>query len=162
MSSLELRSGNQEIYDTMNQFSVALDTNDWDLYRSCLADILVVDYKDAIGIGATHTQADDWVHFVKECVESVQTHHVYTNFLVTQNVDKASLRLNHTSRHRNPNLTGDNTHTQYGWYEVDLELQGTWKIVALRHRIQWDEGNPNLVDSENEKFKNAYFKVFQK
>ena len=82
------------------RFGAALDTNDWDLYRSCLDDPITVHYEGA-GLPRVRTAADDWTAFVKAAVEVQQTVHYFTNLMATRMPNgRVTCRLNHQSCHR--------------------------------------------------------------
>ncbi|MGG1662044.1 nuclear transport factor 2 family protein [Brevibacillus sp. NRS-1366] len=151
----------QAVIDTIIRFATALDTNNWELYRSCFSDTVEVDYSDALGLPSTKVNADVWTSFARACCDPIQTFHVYTNFSVELNGDVAFVRNYHTSRHRRPNTTGGDQYTQYGWYETTLKnSEKGWVISSLRHRIQWCDGNPLVVDSTTDDYKQAEASVF--
>lgn len=151
----------QAVVDTMLRFATALDTHNWKFYRSCFADTVEVDYGDATGLPATMVDADAWTAFVRACVGPLQTHHVFTNFSVELGDETAFVRHYHVSRHRRPNQQGGDQYTQYGWYEARLVALGDgWRISSLRHCTQWCDGNPLVVDTTTDEYKQAADRVF--
>lgn len=158
---LEILWQERQIRGVMTRFGAALDGHDWDGYRRCLADRLTVDYSDATGLPPTEVDADDWVAFVRACVEPLATVHRYTNYAIELDGDTAHARFAHVSRHRRPNRQGADQHTQYGTYEVAFACDGEdWLIARLRHRAEWCDGNPAVVDSTTPAWRAAAERVF--
>jgi 3-phenylpropionate/cinnamic acid dioxygenase small subunit len=144
------------------RFGAALDTNDWDLYRSCLDDPITAHYEGA-GLPRVTTSADDWTAFVRAAVEVQQTVHYFTNLMATRTSDgRVACRLNHQSCHRvDTHGAGDSTHVQYGVYRtVAVERDGRWLLAEIHHTVSWSVGNPSLVDSGRPAFRHAYEAVF--
>ena len=72
------------------------------------------------------------------------------DFLIDLDGDEASGVFYHVSRHRKPNRHGQDQYTQYGWYENRFRRTGDgWKITVLKHRFQWCDGNPTLIDTSD-------------
>ena len=144
------------------RFGAALDTNDWDLYRSCLDDPITVHYEGA-GLPRVTTAAAAWTAFVQAAVEVQQTVHYFTNLMATRiSDDRVACRLNHQSCHRvNTHGSGDSTHVQYGVYRtVAVERNGRWLLTEIHHTVSWSVGNPDLVDTSRPAFRHAYEAVF--
>jgi hypothetical protein len=144
------------------RFGAALDTNDWDLYRSCLDNPITVHYEGA-GLPRVTTSADDWTAFVKAAVEVQQTVHYFTNLMATQTSDgSVACRFNHQSCHRvDTQGSGDSTHIQYGVYRtVAAQRDGRWVLAEIHHTVGWSVGNPDLVDTSRPAFRHAYEAVF--
>ena len=128
------------------RFARALDDNDWELYRSCLADPVHADYEQ-VGVPRRTVPADEWVAFVRDAVEPQTTVHYFTNFLVTLDGDVAHVRHNHLSCHRVDTRLGSSTNRQFGAYDTALERTDRWRLTAIRHRVAWIDGNPALLAS---------------
>ena len=144
------------------RFGAALDTNNWDLYRSCLDESITVHYQGA-GLPRVTTAADNWTAFVKAAVEVQQTVHYFTNLIATRIPDgRIACRLNHQSCHRvDTHGSGDSTHIQYGVYHtVAVERAGRWLLTDIHHTVSWSVGNPNLIDTGRPAFQHAYAAVF--
>ena len=144
------------------RFGAALDTNDWDLYRSCLDNHITVHYEGA-GLPRITASADDWTAFVKAAVEVQQTVHYFTNLLTTRAPDdRVACRFNHQSCHRvDTHGSGDSTYVQYGVYRtVAVERAGRWVLAEIHHTVNWSVGNPDLVNTSRPEFRQAYEAVF--
>lgn len=140
----------QEISDVMLRFGRGLDLHDWDLYASTLHDPFEVDFFDLTGRPPATTTPATWARFAAACLQPLQVVHRYTNFLIDLDGDEASGVFYHVSRHRRPNRHGQDTYTQYGWYENRFRRTGDgWKITVLKHTFQWCDGNPTLIDTSD-------------
>ena len=151
----------QEIGGVMLRFGRALDLHDWDMYAATLADSFEVDFFDLTGMAPAVTTPKIWAEFASACLQRLTVMHQYSNFHINVDGDTADGVFYHVSRHRLPNRHGDDHYTQYGWYENRFRRHADgWKITHLKHRFQWCDGNPTLIDSSDPKWKAAAAAVF--
>ena len=150
------------VIDLHHAFGQALDTDDWDLYRTCLADEVHVDYSQSSGLPATTTTAEAWTAFVVQCVQPQSTVHYYTNLRVAfLDVDTARTRLNHQSHHRVDTRTGESVNVQVGTYETTAARTASgWCLSSITHRVSWVTGNPALLDVSRPAYLQAHEAVF--
>lgn len=152
----------QAVTDLHHRFGEALDSNDWALYRSCLADPVTAYYQGA-GLPAVTVPAADWTAFVRAAVEPQQTVHFFTNLIMRPQSDGTiSCRFNHQSCHRvETRGAAEPTHIQYGTYHtVVAERDDGWLITSIHHTVAWATGNPALVDPTTSAFRAAYARIF--
>jgi hypothetical protein len=150
-----------QISDVMHRFGRGLDLHDWDLYASTLMDPFEVDFFDLTGLPPTITTPAVWAEFASACLERLIVMHQYSNFAIEVDGDGATGVFYHVSRHRYPNRHGDDHYTQYGWYENQFRRQPDgWKISSLRHKFQWCDGNPTLIDQSDPDWQTAARAVF--
>lgn len=151
-----------EVTQLHYRFGQALDTNDWELYRSCLDDPIHTHYEGA-GLPAVTVPAADWVAFVIAAVQPQQTVHYFTNLTVQRKPDgQIACRFNHQSCHRvDTDGVGDSINIQHGTYRTTVTRRGgQWLINSLRHTVAWATGNPALVDASRPDFQHAYARVY--
>lgn len=150
----------QDIVDTHLRFAKALDENDWNLYRQCLAERITADYHDA-GLDSVDVDADIWTNFVRAAVSPQKTVHFFTNFQVDVEGTKASCRLNHQSSHYVATPHGDSSYIQRGTYTTELVLEaGRWMLTKVVHRIAFATGNPSLAGPPSEEMQAALRKIY--
>ena len=151
----------QAVSDVVLRFGRALDLHDWDLYASTMADPVEVDFFDLTGQPATTTTPQAFARFADACLQRLTVMHQYSNFTITLDGDTASGVFYHVSRHRFPNRHGDDHYTQYGWYENSFRREADgWRITHLKHRFQWCDGNPGLIDMSDPAWQEAAAAVF--
>jgi SnoaL-like domain len=151
----------EQITDVMLQFGRSLDLKDWETYASTLTNPFIVDFRDLTGLAPVQTTPEVWAAFASACLERLTVMHQYSNFHIQTNGDQAEGVFYHVSRHRLPNIHGDDHYTQYGWYENSFtRTPEGWKISRLKHGFQWCDGNPTLIDQSDPDWQKAAAAVF--
>ena len=146
---------------TMLDFGRALDTGDWSLYRSTFTDTILVDFKRLTGSDEISVDADDWTVFAEHILTPVRRHHVYSNFRIDVDGDRAFAVVYMTARHWKATDLGVSEYNQYGWYDVHFVRQsGEWLIARIKHDFQWVSGNNALFDMSEPKLVAAMANVF--
>ena len=146
---------------TMLAFGRALDTGDWQLYRSTFTDTILVDFKRLTGSDEVRVSADDWTEFAENILTPVRRHHVYSNFAIDVDGDRAFAIVYMTARHWKATDLGVSEYNQYGWYDVHFVRQdGRWLIARIKHDFQWVSGNNALFDMTEPKLTAAMGRVF--
>lgn len=151
----------KQVMKVMLRFGRALDTGNWAAYRSCFTDAVNIDFKRLTGQDEVRVDADLWTRFAEQILSPVRRHHVYTNWDISVNGDRAYALVYMTARHFKATDLGVSDYTQYGWYDVWLERAGdSWKIYRLKHDFQWVEGNNSLLDTSQPELVETMYKVF--
>jgi hypothetical protein len=136
-----------EVKQVMLDFGRALDTGNWDLYLSCLADRIRLDFERLTGFPEIEIGAEAWTRFAELALGPVRRHHQYSNFSVQIDGDRAQAVTYMVARHFKMTDRGASENTQYGWYDTSFEKQsGAWKITRLSHQFSWVAGNDALLD----------------
>ncbi len=137
------------IQDLMMRFGRALDSKDWELYRSCFVDRVTLDFSETTGQPARQVDTATFVEFAKRRQRLHASFHQYSNFQVRISGDTARCLLYLVARHRISETDyGDPLNVFVGWYDNEfLRLAGEWKISILRHPLQWVEGNALIKDA---------------
>ncbi len=143
-------------------FGWALDSGDWDLYRSCLHDRVLIDFERLTGFPEVEVSAADWTEFARHALTPVRRHHSYTNFRIDVFEETARARVHMVARHFHSTDNGAAENTQYGWYEFTFTRTagGAWKMSRVRHSFQWVSGNAGLFDFSKEPVASAAARVF--
>jgi hypothetical protein len=143
------------------QFGRTLDTGDWDTHRKCFTDRVTIDFERMTGQPPASLPADEWVPFVGLFQDRIRRHHVYTNFAITIDGDRAHALVYMTARHWRQTDHGDPTCNQYGWYDFWLEKHGdAWLIRKFRHDFRWVDGNEGIMTPHEPELLQAMGKVF--
>lgn len=142
-------------------FGWGLDAGDWDLYRSCLCDRILIDFERLTGFPETEVAADDWTDFARNALAPVRRHHGYTNIRIDLEGEAARARVHMVARHFLPTDNGAAENTQYGWYEFGFRrTPDGWKMRRIRHWFQWVSGNAGLFDFSREPVAAAAARLF--
>lgn len=137
----------RQIMKVALRFGRALDTGDWKTYRSCLTNPVNIDFQRLTGCPEVRVDADLWTLFAEQILTPVRRHHVYTNWDIKRDGDRAHALVYMTARHWRATDIGSSGNTQYGWYDFWLERhQGEWLMTRVKHDFQWVEGNGSLLD----------------
>lgn len=133
------------------RFGRALDTGDWAAYRSCFTNPVNIDFKRLTGQEEVRVDADLWTLFAEQILSPVRRHHVYTNWDITLDGDRAHALVYMTARHWKATDLGVSHNTQYGWYDFWLSRQadGAWLMTKVKHDFQWVDGNNALLDLQD-------------
>lgn len=151
----------RQVTSVMLRFGRALDTGDWPAYRSCFTDLINIDFKRLTGSDEVRVNADLWTRFAEQILSPVRRHHVYTNWDVSVNDDRAHALVYMTARHWKATDLGTTDYTQYGWYDVWFtRVGGQWLIYRLKHDFLWVEGNNSLLDPHEPALASTMAQIF--
>jgi hypothetical protein len=128
------------IIDVVTAFAVALDTRNWELLRSCLADAVEVDYPDSVGV-ATFA-ADDLVATAQRFFGRLDaTLHISANHQLTIDGDRATCVSSLLAAHFLASAGDQPVQRQVGYYTNHLERIDRWRIRRTEQHQAWTEGN---------------------
>jgi hypothetical protein len=132
------------IIDVVCAFAVALDTRNWELLRSTLADPIEVDYPDSVGVGTF--AADDLVATAQKFFGRLDaTLHISANHQVVLDGDRASCVSTLFASHYLASAGERPVQRQVGYYTNHLERQDEqWRILRTEQHEGWTEGNPEV------------------
>ena len=126
------------IRDLLTRYATAVDTRDWDLYRSVFTDDAHVDYTSAGGIAGG---VDEVVDFLDRSLAMFEmTQHLVSNLDIGIDGDSATVKAVFYNPMR---LKGGETWFTGGWYHHDLERTETgWRSRRLREETAWTDRAP--------------------
>lgn len=132
------------IIDVICAFAVSLDTRNWVLLRSTLADPIEVDYPDSVGVGTY--AAEDLVATARKFFGALDaTLHISANHQVELDGDHASCISTLFASHYLASASEPKVQRQVGYYTNHLERQdGQWRILRTAQHQGWVEGNPEV------------------
>lgn len=151
----------KQVAKVMLRFGRALDTGDWAAYRSCFTDQVNIDFKRLTGQDEVRVDADLWTRFAEQILSPVRRHHVYTNWDISVDGERAYALVYMTARHWKATDLGASDYTQYGWYDVWLQRTGDqWLIYRIKHDFQWTAGNNGMFDMQDPNLAKTMSQVF--
>jgi len=131
-----------QVKDVVIRFSTAMDLQDWEMLRACLADEIEVDYSDLRGEPPQFVTADDFVEQRKSGLAGLKTQHLSFNHQIRIDNDGAicastSLILRFAPQLKKRNFF--NTHCRYE-HSLIRTTKG-WRILKIRQHVLWNEGH---------------------
>jgi SnoaL-like domain len=151
----------KQVAKVMLRFGRALDLGDWAAYRSCFTDQVNIDFKRLTGQDEVRVDANLWTRFAEKILSPVRRHHVYTNWDISVEGDRAYALVYMTARHWKASDLGGPEYNQYGWYDVWLERSGDrWLINRIKHDFQWVSGNNAMFDTNEPELAKTMAQVF--
>jgi hypothetical protein len=151
----------EAVQKVMLRFGRSLDTGDWAAYRSCFTDLVNIDFKRLTGQDEVRVSADLWTRFAEQILSPVRRHHVYTNWDISVNGDKAYALVYMTARHWKASDLGGPEYNQYGWYDAwFVRSGGHWLINRIKHDFQWTSGNNAMFDTSEPELAKTMGQVF--
>jgi hypothetical protein len=138
-----------EVAQAKYRYAYALDTRDWELYRSLLADPVTVDFR-GLGYrgGPRQRPAEWWVGQVRGLLDGFDvTQHVMSSLLVEETGDGAALTAYLLAHHRLKADDPDERHyTIGGKYQDRLRRDnGSWVFTALTLHTMWTLGDETVM-----------------
>jgi hypothetical protein len=151
----------KQVKKVILRFGRALDIGDWPAYRSCFTDPVTIDFTRLTGQPEVRVDADLWTLFAEQILSPVRRHHVYTNWDISLDGDRAHALVYMTARHWKSTDNGVSHNTQYGWYDFWLRrVDGAWLMTKVKHDFQWVDGNASLLDVHEPELAKTMGRIF--
>ena len=130
-----------EIDDLITRYATAVDTKDWDLYRTVFTDDAVIDYTSAGGIRGSLGEVVEWLSHALKLFPMTQ--HLVTNRHVVLEGDTATGRSYYYNPLGRPDGTGGMQLLFFGGYYNDRFRRTTdgWRIAERVEETAWVEGS---------------------
>jgi len=143
----------QRLYDLIVRcWCVGVDTLDWKLYRSVLADEIEMHFPDPSDAGKAAPKrwlADDWVQVARGAEGFDATQHCVSNFIFDFDGNSAAVTSYLVASHQ----LGGAVFTLGGQSVHGFERTAEgWKIVKVAVRPWWMTGDPTLMGKAGERF----------
>ena len=137
-----------EVVETVHLYATAIDTKNFELYRSIFTDEIEVDFSSYIRDFAPMTiAADKWVASVKPLFVGLDaTQHSMSNPRVEIDRDHATCVMYMQAEHFLANDQGDTSHTVGGYYTNELvRLPEGWRLKKVKLTVLWQRGNKHVM-----------------
>jgi len=136
----------QEIVDLLTRYTVALDSQDWALLKTCFTDDAVADYGPEAGRHEGYPAIEKIVQWYLEGLDASQ--HLIGNFVIEVDGNRARSTCYLQAQHYLLDTEGGDTYTVGGTYEDDLiRTDEGWKIKYRRLHTTWKQGNEALFEA---------------
>jgi len=151
---LETLIARAEISDVVNRYATGIDRRDWELYRSCFADEMELDFTSWSGGEPSHVAAEQWVAGVRDGLSGFDaTHHVSSNHVITVTGDSATCVSYMVAYHIFATGMGENIFTLGGHYTNRLrKTNDEWKIWGCKLTVTWATGNRHLFELAHQRW----------
>ncbi len=135
------------INGVIQAYTVGVATKQWDLFRSCFVDDVVVNLNSGLIVGM-HRGADSWVEIVSQALKKVGE----TQQAITKRVHSIDGNISRTvaclqTLHIQKDLSGNER--QYllgGYYDYNMvRTKQGWKINRYRLNIKWSSGDRTVL-----------------
>lgn len=155
--TLQILSDRAEISDVFNKYALALDTRNWDLFRSIFTEDAVADLS-SLQPGVIFSGAEELVAYARRTISALEvTQHMITNHSHDIDGDTAKCMAYLHGQHVAKNDIGELIQCVLGgYYCYDMARTATgWKIKKYSLNITWSAGNGAELGRALEKAKNA-------
>jgi 3-phenylpropionate/cinnamic acid dioxygenase small subunit len=129
-----------EITALLYRYARAVDTKDWELYRSVFTDDARVDYSSAGAVVGTRDEVIDW--FAANFAVIPWSMHYVTNVeILDRTTDSATVRAMFYNPMQLPGMTGMSSCGGYYHHELVRTPDG-WRSRSLREENVWFDNEP--------------------
>lgn len=135
-----------DITETILRFAYALDQQNWDMLRDCLADQVDADYTALRGEDRRIISADDFVSQRAKSLAGLKTQHISTNHLISVQDNQAECTSCFLIHRLDPARMPDgNAYDTAGHYIHGLvRVAQGWRIDRIKQIVLWSHGNPDI------------------
>lgn len=135
------------VHDLSLRYAEGIDRRDWDLYRSCFADEVLIDFSSFTHVPASGapTAAEDWVDAVRGTIDGfASTQHLIGNHRISfDTADSARYTAYIQAQHW---MERDRFYLVGGWYENRAVCENeTWRLSQVILHQEWDAGDRGLL-----------------
>jgi len=140
-----------EICDVIGRYSYAIDTRDWELFRTCFTD--EIRFEPVEGwrrddAKPTRVRVDDFLEASKAFMsEMPHSQHIKIPVSFDIRGDEATVISVLQGKHYMPNTNGESISTVIGYYRDKwLRTPDGWKQASFEEIVFWHEGNWHVSD----------------
>ncbi|HTR75218.1 MAG TPA: nuclear transport factor 2 family protein [Solirubrobacterales bacterium] len=140
-----------EITDVINRYCYGMDSRNWELYRSCWVDEIMLDLTELEAFfdePVESLKADDYVKSLVAFFDNLpQSQHMKIPSQWEFDGDKATVLSLMQGKHWMPTNTGGPIQTVVGYYRDDfVKTPDGWKMCGMKELVHWNEGNSHVLD----------------
>jgi SnoaL-like domain len=163
--SLEARVGRIEdteaISECVIRYAMSLDRADWDLFKATIADPIYIDFSDWSGMEPRSWGREEWAGFARDVLSGFDARqHISPNHVITfESPDEATCTSYMFAQHLLRGAPGGDTFIMRGSYTNVLQRRpggratGDWEIKSMTQHFSWGEGNDEIFETSEERFK---------
>jgi hypothetical protein len=140
-----------EICDVIGRYSYAMDTRDWDLFRTCFTDEIQFEPIEEWArddAKPTKVRAEDFVEASKAFMaEMPHSQHIKIPVSFDLRGDEATVISLLQGKHYMPNLKGEAISAVIGYYRDEwVRTTDGWRQASFDEIVFWHEGNWHVSD----------------
>jgi hypothetical protein len=147
----------QQISECVIRYAMSLDRADWDLFKDTIADPIYIDFSDWSGMEARSWGREEWAGFARDVLTGFdQRQHISPNHVITfKSEDEAVCTSYMFAQHLLRGAPGGDTFIMRGSYTNVLARRegGGWEINSMTQHFSWGEGNEDIFETSQERFK---------
>lgn len=133
------------INGVIQAYTVRVATKQWDLFRSCFVDDVVVNLNLGLIVGM-HRGADSWVEIVSPALKKVgETQQVIANRVHSIDGDISRTLACLQTLHIQKDLSGNERQYLLGGYCNMVRTKQGWKINLYSLNINWSSGDRTVL-----------------
>jgi hypothetical protein len=137
------------IVETVYLYATAVDSRDWELYRSIFTDVIDVDFSSFFEGGEpgwVTMPADAWVDAARAPFAGLEaTQHSFSNPRITLHGDRATCVISMQAEHVRADGEGDR-YTVGGYYTNTLvRTPAGWRLNQIKLTVRWQRGNKSIM-----------------
>jgi len=147
----------EAISECVIRYAMSLDKADWELFKETVADPIFVDFTSWADLEARDYSRDEWAGFARDVLSGFDARqHISPNHVITfQSEDEATCTSYMFAQHLIRDVPEGEVFIMRGSYTNVLQRKqgGGWEIKSLTMHFTWGEGNENLHQLSQERFK---------
>jgi hypothetical protein len=146
----------QQIGECVIRYAMALDKCDMDLFKETIADPIFIDFSDWSGMEARSWGRQEWADFAESVLDGFdQRQHISPNHVITfASDDEATCTSYMFAQHLLRDAPGGPFFLMRGSYTNVLQRKpGGWEIKGMTQHFSWGEGNEDIFDASQARFK---------
>ena len=147
----------EAISECVIRYAMSLDRADWDLFRATIADPLHIDFSDWSGMEPRSWGREEWAGFARDVLSGFDARqHISPNHVITfDSDDEATCTSYMFAQHLLEGAPGGDVFIMRGSYTNVLQRRqdGGWEIKSMTQHFSWGEGNENIFETSEERFK---------
>jgi hypothetical protein len=138
------------VAETVYRYARAVDTRDWDAYRSIFTERVTFDFSGYDAARApVEIATDDWIAQIRPQFAGLHaTQHLMANPLADVDGDRATVTMYVRAHHVFEPDVDDSWFTIGGFYDDELVRSSDgWLLTRVKLTVTWRQGRPEVMDS---------------
>ncbi len=148
----------EAISECVIRYAMSLDKADWELMKETIAEPIFVDFSSwATDLEPASYSREEWAGFARDVLSGFDARqHISPNHVISfDSEDEATCTSYMFAQHLIRDVPEGDTFIMRGSYTNVLQRKdgGGWEIKSLTMHFTWGEGNENLHQLSQERFK---------
>jgi hypothetical protein len=147
----------EQISECVIRYAASLDKADWELMKETIADPIFVDFTSWADLEAREYSREEWAGFARDVLTGFDARqHISPNHVITfESDDEATCTSYMFAQHLIRDVPEGDTFIMRGSYTNVMQRKqgGGWEMKGLTMHFTWGEGNENLHQLSQERFK---------